>query len=150
LLGGVGRYLDFCSGTLKIQHMSRVKLSENLARRERQVMNILFRRGTATVAEILADLPDPPTYSAVRSILRVLGQKGLITHHEQGPRYLYRPRVDSEQAAEEALMGVVRTFFDGSPEAAVTALLRHSDTRIDKETVRALQQRIQAARAGGR
>lgn len=130
--------------------MAKVKLTESLARRERQVMNILFRRGEATVADILEELPDPPTYSAVRSILRVLGQKNLITHREQGPRYVYLPRVDSEQAAEEALLSVVRTFFDGSPEAAVTALLRRSDTRISSEALRALQDRIQAARASGR
>ena len=130
--------------------MAKIRLTESLARRERQVMNILFRRGEATVAEILDELPDPPTYSAVRSILRVLGQKNLITHREQGPRYVYLPRVDSEQAADEALMSVVRTFFDGSPEAAVTALLRRSDARITREALRALEARIQAARASGR
>ena len=135
---------------LKNQHMPKVRLAESLSRRERQVMDILFRRSEATVAEILEDLPDPPTYSAVRSILRVLGMKNLITHREQGPRYVYLARVDSEQAAEEALMAVVRTFFGGSPEAAATALLSRSDARISREALRALQDRIDAARAEGR
>ena len=71
--------------------MPKDKPSERLSRRERQVMNILFRRGRATVAEVMDDLPDPPTYSAVRSILRILGGKGLITHREDGPRYVYVP-----------------------------------------------------------
>ena len=135
---------------LKNQHMTKPKLSEALARRERQVMNILFRRGEATVSEILGDLPDPPSYSAVRSILRVLGQKNLITHREEGTRYVYLPRVDSQRAGEEALMNVVKTFFDGSAEAAATALLKRSDVRIDKETLRALEERVQSARNNGR
>jgi predicted transcriptional regulator len=130
--------------------MARVGLSEALSRRERQVMNILFRRGQASVAEILDDLPDPPTYSAVRSILRVLGKKKLVTHRAQGPRYVYLPSVDSEGAAEEALMKVVRTFFRGSVEAAATALLQRSDARIDRETLQALQVRIRATRDSGR
>jgi predicted transcriptional regulator len=135
---------------LKIQHMKKPSLGESLSRRERQVMNILFRRGEATVAEILNDLPDPPTYSAVRSILRVLSEKNLITYREQGPRYVYLVRVDPDQAAEEALLNVVRTFFDGSLEAAATALLKRSDARISREVLRALQARIDAARADGR
>lgn len=134
---------------LKIQHMKKPSLGESLSRRERQVMNILFRRGEATVAEILNDLPDPPTYSAVRSILRVLSEKNLITHREQGPRYVYLARVDSDRAAEEALLNVVRTFFGGSLEAAATALLQRSDVRISREVLRALQDRIDAARASG-
>ena len=73
-----------------------------LSRRERQVMDILFRRGEATVAEIMAELPDPPTYSAVRSILRILGEKRLINYREDGPRYVYLPAVDTENARDDA------------------------------------------------
>jgi predicted transcriptional regulator len=130
--------------------MKKPQLAESLSRRERQVMNILFRRGEATVAEILGQLPDPPSYSAVRSVLRVLTEKKLITHREKGPRYVYLPRVDSDQAADEALMNVVKTFFGGSPEAAATALLKRSDARVSKEALRALQERINAARNEGR
>src|SRR5262245_65991245 len=106
--------------------MAKDRLTEGLTRRERQVMNILFRRGQATVAEVMDDLPDPPTYSAVRSVLRILAGKGLICHREDGPRYVYAPTVDTDRAGDEALREVVRTFFDGSAEQAVPALLRRS------------------------
>jgi len=123
---------------------------EGLARRERQVMNILFRRGEATVAEIIEDLEDPPTYSAVRSILRVLVQKDLITHREDGPRYVYLPAVNTDHAREEALSQVVRTFFDGSTEQAVTALLRMSDTDLSDAELGRLRDRVRKARSNGR
>lgn len=142
--------LAFPPPMVKIQHMGKSRLADSLARRERQVMDILFRRGEATVAEILEDLPDPPTYSAVRSILRVLGRKNLITHRERGTRYVYLPRVDSQQAADEALMNVVRTFFAGSPVAAATALLNRSDTRTSRAVLRALEERVQSVRDSGR
>jgi BlaI family penicillinase repressor len=130
--------------------MVKEKLSEALTRRERQVMNILFRRGQATVAEVMGDLPDPPTYSAVRSILRILAGKGLITHREDGPRYVYVPAVNTDRARDEALRHVVRTFFEGSAEQAVTALLRISDGNLtDAELVR-LRERVRNARTSGR
>src|SRR6266446_2785709 len=98
-----------------------------LSRRESQVMDILHRRTGATVAEIMAELPDPPTYSAVRSVLRILGEKDLIRYKEDGPRYVYFPTQDTETARDDVLAHVVRTYFAGSPEQAVTALLRMSD-----------------------
>ena len=98
-----------------------------LSRRERQVMDILHRRREATVAEIMDDLPDPPTYSAVRSVLRILGERGLVRYKEDGPRYVYSPSIPTEAAREDVLAHVVRTYFGGSPEQAVTALLRMSD-----------------------
>src|SRR3982751_5143451 len=112
--------------------MSTALMSDNpdsaaLSRRERQVMDILHRRQEATVAEIMADLPDPPTYSAVRSVLRILADKELIRHKEDGHRYVYYPALPPETAQETALAHVVRTHFGGSPEQAVTALLRMSD-----------------------
>ena len=130
--------------------MPKPKLTDSLSRRERQVMNILFRRGEATVADVMADLPDPPTYSAVRSILRILTEKRLITHKEEGPRYVYLPAVSTDRAADEALNQVVKTFFDGSADAAVTALLRMSDTELDEDAVRQLRERIRSARVSGR
>lgn len=123
---------------------------DELSRRERQVMDILHRRGKASVAEVLRDLPDPPTYSAARSILRILGEKGLVTWVEDGPRYLYSPAVPTEQAREEVLEQVVRTYFSGSAEQAVTALLRISDTDLSDAEIEALRRRIAAARRKGR
>ena len=121
-----------------------------LTRRERQVMDVLHRRGAATVAEILADLPDPPTYSAVRSILRILGDKGLIRYQQDGPRYVYSPAQPAETAQETALAHVVSTYFAGSPEQAVTALLRMSDVDLGDAEVARLRERIRRARTDER
>lgn len=121
-----------------------------LSRRERQVMDILHRRGGATVAEIMGDLPDPPTYSAVRSVLRILGEKSLIKHKEDGPRYVYYPAESTKSASEDMLAHVVRTYFAGSPEQAVTALLRIADVDIDDAEVKRLRDRIRRARQSGR
>jgi BlaI family transcriptional regulator, penicillinase repressor len=121
-----------------------------LSRRERQVMDILHRRGEATVAEIMGDLPDPPTYSAVRSVLRILGEKELIRYKEDGPRYVYYPAQDTEAARDDVLAHVVRTYFAGSPEQAVTALLRMSDVDMSDDDVARLRERIDRARQSGR
>ncbi len=113
-------------------------------------MNILFRRGQATVMDVMSDLPNPPTYSAVRSILRILAEKRLVTHREDGPRYIYLPAMSAGHAADEALNLVVRTFFAGSAEAAVTALLRMSDAALDDNQLARLRDGIRKARASGR
>jgi len=122
----------------------------DLSRRERQVMDILHRRGGSTVAEIMTDLPDPPTYSAVRSILRILGEKNLINHTEHGPRYVYYPAESTERARDDVLEHVVRTYFAGSAEQAVTALLRMSDVGLDDAEVERLCKTIRRARQSGR
>jgi predicted transcriptional regulator len=121
-----------------------------LSRRERQVMDILHRRGEATVAEIMDDLPDPPTYSAVRSVLRILGEKDLIRYKEDGPRYVYFPAQATETAREDVLAHVVRTYFAGSPEQAVTALLRMSDVDMSEAEIERLRATIRRARQSGR
>ncbi|HEX9484931.1 MAG TPA: BlaI/MecI/CopY family transcriptional regulator [Gemmatimonadaceae bacterium] len=121
-----------------------------LSRRERQVMDILHRRAEATVAEIMAELPDPPTYSAVRSVLRILGEKKLIHHKEDGPRYVYFPAQDTEEAREDVLAHVVKTYFAGSPEQAVTALLRMSDVDMKDDEIERLRATIRRARQNGR
>jgi predicted transcriptional regulator len=113
-------------------------------------MDILHRRGGATVAEIMADLPDPPTYSAVRSVLRILGEKSLIKHKEDGPRYVYYPSESTESARDDVLAHVVRTYFGNSPEQAVTALLRLSDVDIEDAEVKRLRETIRRARQSGR
>ena len=121
-----------------------------LSRRESQVMDILHRRSGATVAEIMADLPDPPTYSAVRSVLRILGEKGMIKHREDGPRYIYYPSQSTETAREDVLAHVVRTYFGDSPEQAMTALLRMSDADMSDADVKRLRAIIGRARQSGR
>ncbi|HWA58498.1 MAG TPA: BlaI/MecI/CopY family transcriptional regulator [Gemmatimonadales bacterium] len=123
---------------------------ETLSRREREVMDVLYRRGQATVSEVLEDLADPPTYSAVRSILRVLETKGHTTHDEDGPRYVYRPAVNRDHARSAALDHVVNTFFGGSVERAVAALLRRGDTDMSEVQLRKLAREIQQAREEGR
>lgn len=121
-----------------------------LSRRERQVMDILHKRGEATVAEIMGDLPDPPTYSAVRSVLRILGEKSLIRFKEDGPRYVYYPAQSTEVAREDVLAHVVQTYFAGSPEQAVTALLRMSDVDVADGEIERLRNAIRQARQSGR
>jgi BlaI family transcriptional regulator, penicillinase repressor len=130
--------------------MSKTLPIDDLSRRERQVMEILHRRGESTVAEIMAELPDPPTYSAVRSILRILGEKKLIEYKEDGPRYVYSPAAPTEITRDDALEHVVRTYFGGSTEQAVTALLRMSDADLSDPEVNQLRERIRRARLSGR
>jgi len=113
-------------------------------------MVILHRRGEATAAEIMDDLPDPPTYSAVRSVLRILAEKGLIRHRADGPRYVYHPAQRAETAREKALAHLVSTYFAGSPEQAVTALLRMSDVTLTDAEVKRLRDMIRRARESGR
>ena len=120
------------------------------SRRERQVMDILHRRGEATVAEIMGELPDPPTYSAVRSVLRILSEKKLIRFKEDGPRYVYFPAESTETARENVLAHVVETYFAGSPEQAVTALLRMSDVDMSESEIERLRGAITRARQSGR
>jgi predicted transcriptional regulator len=120
------------------------------SRRERQVMDILHRRGEATVAEIMEELPDPPTYSAVRSVLRILGEKKMIRFKEDGPRYVYFPAEPTETARENVLAHVVETYFAGSPEQAMTALLRMSDVDMNDGEIDRLRGAIKRARQAGR
>jgi BlaI family penicillinase repressor len=136
--------------TATITIMKEKATTPDLSRRERQVMDILHRRGGSTVAEIMTDLPDPPTYSAVRSILRILGEKELINHKEDGPRYVYYPAESTERAREDVLEHVVKTYFAGSAEQAVTALLRLSDVDLDEAELERLRKTIRRARQSGR
>jgi BlaI family penicillinase repressor len=121
-----------------------------LSRREREVMDVLYRRGEATVAEVLEELDDPPTYSAVRSILRVLEEKEHVAHREDGPRYVYAPAVARDRARRAALDHLVETFFDGSAEDALAALLRRSELDLTEAQVKRLAREIRTAREEGR
>ncbi len=130
--------------------MAKSSAPSELTRRERQVMDILHRRGPSTVSEIMDELPDPPTYSAVRSILRILSEKDVVRYREDGPRYVYLPSESAEQSQESALAHVVETYFAGSTEQAITALLRLSDADIGEQEIEKLRAQIRNARAGGR
>ena len=111
--------------------------AQSLSRRERQIMDIIYRRRQATAAEVLEGMPDPPSYSAVRAMLRVLEEKGHLRHGQKGPRYVFLPTVPHEQARRSALLQLVHTFFDGSTEQAVAALLDRSDSKLsDAELAR--------------
>lgn len=95
----------------------------DLSRRERQIMDVIYQRGQATAAEVAEAIPDPPSYSAVRALLRILEDKGFLRHEQQGLRYVFLPTVKRASARRSALKGLVRTFFDGSVEQTVAALL---------------------------
>ena len=125
-------------------------VTEDLSRRERQVIEILHRHGESTVTEIMQALPDPPTYSAVRSVLRILTEKTLVGHREDGPRYVYFPTLPTDKTREDVLAHVVQTYFSGSTEQAVTALLRLSDTRIDDADLDRLRVKVRRARQSER
>lgn len=120
-----------------------------LSRRERQIMDVIYRCGRATVAEVLEGIPDPPGYSAVRAMLRLLEEKGHVRHEQDGPRYVFLPIVSRDKARRSALTHVVRTFFDGSATDAVAALLdangKLSETELDR-----LSTLIERARQEGR
>ncbi len=120
-----------------------------LSRRERQIMDVLFERGESTVAEVLEGITDPPSYSAVRATLRVLEEKGQVRHRQDGPRYVYLPALEPEQARMAALQHLVRTFFDGSAEQAVVALLGMSDTRLPRREIERLAREIREGDGGG-
>ena len=104
-----------------------------LSRRERQVMNIIYAKGRATATEIHAALPDPPTFSATRAIIRTLEEKGHIRHEEDGQRYVYLPVVPRRVVSKSALKHVVNTFFDGSIEKVVAALLGPDGSKLSDE-----------------
>jgi predicted transcriptional regulator len=122
----------------------------SLSRRERQIMDVLYCRGQATAAEVLEDLPDPSSYSAVRAMLRVLEEKGHLRHDQQGPRYVFLPTVPRDQARRSALKQLVQTFFEGSTEQTVAALLDLSASRLSDAELDRLSHLINQARKEGR
>lgn len=126
------------------------KTLSNLSRRERQIMDVLYRDGQATASEVLAALPDPPSYSAVRAMLRILENKGHARHVAEGTRYVYQPTLPRDRAGRPALAGVLETFFDGSTEKAVAALLDLSRDELSPEQLDRLSQLIDQARMEGR
>ena len=121
-----------------------------LSRRERQIMEVLHTRGEASAAEVLAGIPDAPSYSAVRALLRILEDKGYARHRREGMRYVYLPKESRERASRSALKRVLSTFFNGSVDQAVAALLEASDTQVSEAEMDKLQAIISKARKEGR
>jgi predicted transcriptional regulator len=119
-----------------------------LGKRERQIMDVVYRLGRATVADVRAELADPPTYSAVRGMLRFLEEKGLLRHEQDGLRYVYIPTVTPAKARKSALRHLVRTFFGGSAQEAVAALLE--DTRLSRDELDRLERLVEKARKEGK
>jgi BlaI family transcriptional regulator, penicillinase repressor len=124
--------------------------AEQLSRRERQIMDIVYRRGQATAAEVLAELPDPPGKTAVRTLLRILEDKGHLKHRQEGLAYVYLPSRPRAQAGRSALRRVLQTFFDGSLEKAVAAHLIDSGEALSPEELQRLADLIRQARKKGK
>ncbi|HET9532716.1 MAG TPA: BlaI/MecI/CopY family transcriptional regulator [Blastocatellia bacterium] len=122
----------------------------HLSRRERQIMDIIYGQGQATAAEVMERLPDPPSYSAVRAMLRLLEEKGYLKHEQDGMRYVYLPTLSREKARQSALKQLVQTFFDGSTEDAVAAILDMSRSKLSESELDRLSDLIEKARKEGR
>jgi BlaI family transcriptional regulator, penicillinase repressor len=124
--------------------------STGLSRRERQIMDALYKLEAATVGEVMDLMADPPSYSAVRATMRVLEEKGHVTHRQDGPRYLYVPTVPRDKAQSTALQHLVGTFFGGSVEQAVMALLSMPETRMKDADLSKLAEKVREAEKEGR
>ena len=122
----------------------------HLSRRERQIMDAVYARGQATVSQILADIEDPPSYSAVRALVGILERKGHLKHHRDGIRYVYTPIRPRNAAGRFALKRVLRTFYRGDLGLAVAALLDVSDTRLSDRELERLSAMVEKARQEGR
>ena len=121
-----------------------------LSRRERQIMDVLWNRGRATAQEVRDTIADPPGYSAVRALLRILEEKGHVRHEQDGPRYVFLPTIPREKARRSALRDLMRTFFDDNAEKAVAALLDLQSGRLDQSDYDRLASLIAQARKEGR
>jgi BlaI family transcriptional regulator, penicillinase repressor len=124
--------------------------AKSLSRRERQIMDIIYEMREASALQVLEHLPSPPSYSAVRALLRVLEQKGHLTHRQDGPRYVYAPLLPRDKARRSALRDLLQTFFDNSTEDAVAALLDLSEDSLSEEDYRRLLALVRKARKEGR
>jgi len=121
----------------------------DLSRRERQIIDILYSQGRATAAEVQAALPEPPSYSAVRAMLRILEEKGHVRHEQDGPRYVYLPTVGRDNAKKSAMRHMLQTFFDGSAEQAISSLLGDPAARLSDAELDRLASLIDRARKAG-
>jgi BlaI family penicillinase repressor len=123
---------------------------QGLSRRERQIMDILYRSGKASASDVLNAMPDPPSYSAVRAMLRVLEEKGHVKHQEEGLKYVYAPVVARDKAKRSAVKHVMETFFNGSAEQIVAALLDVSSTRLTRAELDRMSEMIEKAKKEGK
>jgi predicted transcriptional regulator len=122
---------------------------EQLGRRERQILEAVYRLGAASVNDVLAELPDPPSYSAVRTFLRILEEKGHLTHTQDGAKYIYHPTRPRPPVAREALYKLMETFFGGRPEQIVNTLLTDEERQLSDEDLDRLSAMIAEARQIG-
>ncbi|HVR43944.1 MAG TPA: BlaI/MecI/CopY family transcriptional regulator [Thermoanaerobaculia bacterium] len=120
------------------------------SRREREIMSIIYERGAATAAEVIERMASPPSYSAIRAMLRILEQKGHLRHQSEGPRYVYKPTIDREKARRSALDNLLTTFFDGSASSVVSTLLDQHSGSLSEEELENLSELIERARKEGR
>ena len=122
----------------------------HLSRRERQIMDVIYQQGKATAAEVMENMPNPPSYSAVRAMLRLLEEKGCLRHEQDGPRYVFLPTLSRDKARQSAMEQMLQTFFDNSTEQAVAALLDMNGSNLSGDELNRLSQLIEKARKEGR
>ena len=127
-----------------------MKKPDPLTRREREIMDILHRRGRATAHEVMDDLADPPSYSAVRTFLRLLEERGHVRHEQDGPRYVYTPTVARREAQRSAITHLIDTFFDGSVEDAVATLVESSKPKLSAQELDRIAALVAKAKKEGR
>jgi BlaI family transcriptional regulator, penicillinase repressor len=124
-------------------------MNQSLSRRERQIVDVLFKLGKASAADVRAELPDAPSYSAVRALLRILEEKGHVKHEQDGPRYVYTVTVPRDSARRSALKHLVQTFFEGSTTQAISALLDSSSSKLSDADLERLGRILEEARKRG-
>jgi len=129
--------------------MGKRKSARDLGRRERQIMDVIFQLGEASVSDVLARLPDPPSYSAVRTMIRLLEAKGFLRHRQDGNRYMYRPTQSHETASRSALQHLLATFFGGSATDAMAAILDLSADEMTDADLKRMERLIDEARQEG-
>jgi predicted transcriptional regulator len=129
--------------------MGRTPRRHQLGARERQILDVVFRLGEASVGDVLAQLPDPPSYSAVRTMIRLLEAKGFLKHREAGAKYVYRPTQSRETASKSAVLHVLKTFFRGSASDALAAILNVSSEKLTDEDLARMEQLIAQAKKEG-
>ena len=126
------------------------KFMESLSRRERQIMDIIYRKGEASASEVRNALNDPPSYSSVRTIMRVLENKGYLRHKERDLKYVYMPIISQTKAKHTALQHLIKTFFNGSPEKVVAAILDNGDIELSEEELERIAALIEQAKREGK
>src|SRR4051812_47205208 len=122
----------------------------HLSRRERQIMDVIYQQGRATAVEVMENMPAPPSYSAVRAMLRLLEEKGYLRHEQDGPRYVYLPTLSRDKARQSAMKQMLQTFFDNSTEQAVAALIGMTRAKMTEDELDRLSRLIEKARKEGR